>query len=145
MKREEITFSIDHRGKATPPRMDLIKEVTSKLKVNENVVIIDKIFSAKGKSTSSMCVLEYKKVEDIPKGKLEKMNARMEKAKKKAAEKKPEEKPAEAKAAGGEGAKEGEAKPEEKKEETTGEKADEKPTEVKETKEKSADGEEEKK
>ncbi len=87
MKREEIVFSVDHDGKATPARKDLFKEISGKLKVKEDLLIIDKIFSATGKSQSNLKVLVYKKKDDIPKGKLEKMKSRMEKKK----EEKPKE------------------------------------------------------
>ncbi len=112
MKREEVMFSMEHGGKATPSRKDLLKEVAGKLKVKENLLIIDRIFSATGKSQSNLKVLVYKKPDDIPKGKLEKMKARMEKKEEKP--KKEEVKPEEAKAE--EEKKEGE-KPEEAKEE----------------------------
>lgn len=112
MKREEVIFSVNHERKATPSRADLLKEVASKLKVKDDLLIIDKIFNTTGKPESEVTVLVYKKKDDIPKGKLEKMKRRMEKKKKKPAEEpKPAEKPAEE----GKSAKE---KPVEAKEET---------------------------
>jgi ribosomal protein S24E len=126
MKREEVMFSVNHEGKATPSRADLLKEVASKLKVKDELLIIDKIFSTSGKSESEVTVLVYKKKDDIPKGKLEKMKRRMEKKKKKPAEEpKPAEKPAEGEAKECE-VKEGEEKAEEAKP------SEEKPAEVKE-------------
>lgn len=109
MKREEVVFSLEHKGKATPSRMDMIKEIASKLNVKEDLLIIDKIISASGDSKSSVKVLTYKKAGDIPKGKLDKMKARLEKVKKKAAEAKPEKKPAEAKEEAKEGKEKGPA------------------------------------
>ncbi|UCD07684.1 MAG: hypothetical protein JSW41_01800 [Candidatus Aenigmatarchaeota archaeon] len=126
MKREEIVFSVDHGGKATPARKDLLKEISGKLKVKEDLLIIDKIFSATGKSQSNLKILVYKKKDDIPKGKLEKMKARMEK--KKGKKPKEEAKPVE------------EVKPAEKKAEAE----EEKPEEVK-TEEKAEEPEKEEK
>lgn len=129
MKREEVVFSLEHKGKATPSRMDMIKEIASKLNVKEDLLIIDRIISAKGNSKSSVKVLTYKKADDIPKGKLDKMKARLEKAKKKAAEAKPEKKPAEAKEEATEAKEEKpaeEAKPEEKPAEAKEEKKEDK-------------------
>lgn len=140
MKREEVVFSLEHKGKATPSRMDMIKEIASKLNVKEDLLIIDRIISAKGNSKSSVKVLTYKKADDIPKGKLDKMKARLEKAKKKAAEAKPEKKPTETK----EEAKEGKEKgPAEVKEAT--EAKEEKPAEEAKPEEKPAEAKEEKK
>jgi ribosomal protein S24E len=97
MKREEVMISVDHSGKATPQRAELIEEVAKKLKASKDLIIVDKIFSASGRSESSVKVLVYKKKEDIPKGKLDKMGAKLEKTAKKkgaqAAEKPAEEKP----------------------------------------------------
>jgi ribosomal protein S24E len=83
MKREEVMFSVEHDKKATPSRRELIKEIVDKLKSKEDLVIVDKIFSAKGRCMSNVAVLVYKKKDDIPKGKLEKMKRRMEKSAKK--------------------------------------------------------------
>ncbi len=131
MKREEVKFSIGHKGRATPSRTEMMKEIASALKTKEELLIIDKIFTSTGNSVSSVRVLSYKKTVDIPKGKLDKMNARMEKVKKKADAKK-EEKPAEAKPE----EKKEDAKPEEVKGESKEEaKAEEKPAETGEKKE----------
>ncbi len=98
MKREEVLFSVDHGGRATPSRADLLKEVARKVKAKEDLVIIDRIFTSTGDSRSSLRVLVYKKANDIPKGKIEKMKTRMEKKKKPTGEAKPEGKPEEKKA-----------------------------------------------
>lgn len=143
MKREEVIFSVNHEGKATPSRADLLKEVASKLKVKDELLIIDKIFSTSGKSESDVTVLVYKKKDDIPKGKLEKMKRRMEKKKEaKPEEPKPAEKPAEGEAKEEAGETKGEEAAEEAKP------AKEKPSEVKEEakeEEKAEEKEEEKK
>ncbi len=131
MHREEILVGLDHSGKPTPNRKDIMSELVKKLKTKEDLIIIDKIFTTTGKSASEARVLVYKKPGDIPKYKIEKMKRRMEKKKKEKPAPKPEEKKEEAKPAEGEAKPEEEAKedkpaeqpkeeskPEEKKEET---------------------------
>lgn len=86
MKRDEVIFSVSHEGKATPSRQELLKQAASKLNVKDELVIVDRIFSSKGRSESEVSLLVYKKKDDIPRGKLEKMNRRMGKGKKKQAE-----------------------------------------------------------
>ena len=95
MKREEILMRVEHEGMATPSRKDMIEEVAKKLKADKDIIIIDKIFSASGISRSRVKVHVYRKKEDIPKDKLEKMKVKFEKAAKKQAGKE-EAKPAEA-------------------------------------------------
>jgi len=117
MKREEVWVSFEHTGKATPTRKDMLTEISKALKSKEELVIIDKIFTDKGVAESKAKVFVYKKKEDIPKDKLDKMQRRMNKKKKGAAA--TEEAP------------KAEAKPEEKKEEPkTEEKAEKKPAEA---------------
>lgn len=111
MNREEVWVRFDHEGKATPPRKDILKDIAKQLKAKDDCIIIDKIFSTSGKAVSRAKVFVYKKKDDIPKAKLEKMQRRMEKKEKKAAEAAPA--PAEGEAKKAEEKKE-EAKPEEK-------------------------------
>ena len=114
LKREEAWVLVEHPGKATPKREEIVKDAAKALKAKEDLVIVDKIFSFTGRMASRARVFVYSKKEDIPKEKLEKMARRMKRK-----EAKPEEKPAEA------------PKPEEKKEEA---KPEEKPPEKKEEK-----------
>lgn len=85
MKREEILFEIDHTGKATPTRAEILGAVVKNLKKKEDLIIVDKIFSQTGKSISKAKISSYQKKDDIPVDKIEKMKRRM--AKKKAAPK----------------------------------------------------------
>ena len=82
MNRDEYVFNLDHSGKPTPSRHDILKEVAKEVKASEDVIIIDKIMSRSGVSISEVSTLVYKKKDDIPKGKLEKMKRRMVKKKK---------------------------------------------------------------
>jgi ribosomal protein S24E len=139
MKRDEHLISLEHKGKATPSRAEIMKDVAKLLKTREELIIVDKIISNKGVQSSVVYVLSYRKKDDVPRYKLDKMKARMDKAKAKqqaAKEKAPEapkeeEKPEEAAAETGEQAKEEETAEEPKQEE-------QKPEEA-------AEGEEEKK
>ena len=122
MKREEAWVILEHEGKPTPKRPDLVPELAKKFGSKPELVIVDKLFSETGKAATKVKVLVYKNKADIPKAKQEKMDRRIAKIKKekpaeepKAAEAKPEEKPAEGEAK--------EEKPaEEKKEEAPAEK-----------------------
>ncbi len=123
LKRVEASVSLEHPGKATPSRREILPELARALKSREELLIIDKIFSVPGKGVSRARVLAYGKREEIPKEKIEKMKKRM-----------PEKKGAAAPAEGGpEGKKPGESpqkeepKPEEKKEAPKGEKPAETP------------------
>ena len=109
MNREEAWVRFDHEGKATPPRKEILKDIARQMKVKDDCIIIDKIFSTTGKAVSRVKVFVYKKKDDIPKAKLEKMQRRMERKEKPAkaeapkvekpeGEKKEDEKPAETEA-----------------------------------------------
>ncbi len=85
LKREEVSVSLEHPGKATPSRKEILPELAKALKSREDLLIIDKIFSVPGKNISEARVLAYKKKDEIPKNKLEKMKGRMAPRKKAAA------------------------------------------------------------
>jgi len=148
MKREEIWVGVEHLGAATPKRAELLEGTVKVLKAKKELVIIDKIFSERGKGGSKVKVLVYKNEKDIPKDKAEKMKRRLEKKKAGAAapaEAAPAEKPAESEAKPEEGKaekKKEEAKPEE---EPAEKKKEEKPAEKKKEEAKPEEKKEEKK
>lgn len=74
-------INLDHGRKATPSRQEILKEVAKQVKASEDVIIIDKIFSKSGVSASEARAFVYKKKDEIPRDKLEKMTRRMEKKK----------------------------------------------------------------
>ncbi len=82
LKREEAWIVLEHEGKATPKRADIIEEAAKAMKADRELVIIDKIFSREGKAASSTRVFVYARKEDIPAAKAEKMKIRMGLAKK---------------------------------------------------------------
>jgi ribosomal protein S24E len=145
MKREEYEISIDHAGKATPSRQEILKEVAKKTGNKADLVIVDRIFTDAGKSVSKVRALAYAKTEDIPKGKLEKMKSRSKKKAEPAAEAveqdaatESEEKPAEEEQKKETEEKEPEAPAEEKPEEP---KKEEKPAEPEKVEEKKPESE----
>ena len=77
LKREEALVIMEHEGKATPKRADIIEEAAKALKADRGLVIVDKISSREGRAASSARVLVYNKKEDIPAVKSEKMLKRM--------------------------------------------------------------------
>jgi len=78
LNREECWISLEHAGKPTPKRAELIKVVAKELKKPEDCIIIDKIFSEFGKSASRLKVQVYDKKENVPQKKTEKMKIRIE-------------------------------------------------------------------
>ncbi len=126
MKRNEVRAIIHHEGKATPPRIEILEEVSKTLKTNKENVVVNKIFGIKGLDQSEAKITVYKDKNDIPKALAEKMKRRTKPSKEQ--EKKEETAPA------------AEEKPaEEKKEETPT--APEKPEEVKDQKPETPNGE----
>jgi len=95
MKREEYEIKLDHSGKPTPSRQEIVLMLVKKLKSKQDLIIVDKIFTGEGKSISNVKALVFKKTNDIPKGKLEKMKAREKKKAKPAETETSMEKPAE--------------------------------------------------
>ena len=132
LKRKEYWLSVDHTGKQTPPRYDILPAVDKSLGAKEETIVISKVFSERGKASSNIKVLVYKDKKDLPKEKL----ARQERKTKKFLEKKQasEEKPSEEAPAAPTGGEKQDAPAEEKKEEPvekneeTAEKPEEKPS-----------------
>ena len=85
LNREEAWIVVEHEGKATPKRADLIDEASKHMKAGKELVIVDKIFSSKGRAVCRARVFAYAKAEDIPAAKSEKMKRRLGLAKKEGA------------------------------------------------------------
>ncbi len=90
LKREDIWCVVEHEGKATPRREELTSLMAKNFNKDADLIIIDKIFSIRGKGSSKVKVFIYKNKESIPKEKIEKIQRRLAKAKKKE-ESQPEE------------------------------------------------------
>ena len=76
LKREEIVADIENKG-ATPDRKNVTSELAKALGTTEDLVIVDKIFTERGKSSSSVNALVYKKKEEIPNHKIAKAEKRI--------------------------------------------------------------------
>lgn len=87
MKREEALVSIEHGGKATPNRRQVIAEVAKLLDARPEGIIIDRITTQGGMASSEVRVLAYSRKEDIPAWRLRKMEQRLSKTKEGAGEK----------------------------------------------------------
>ena len=77
MKRTEYTIRVTHDAQATPTRAELTKELVRDLKVKEDCILVEKIFSGFGKAESDAKVFVYKDIVDIPNYKIEKLDKRM--------------------------------------------------------------------
>lgn len=75
--RKELWISVEHIGKATPSRVDILSEIAKIVKSKKECVIVEKIFTQTGKGVSKVKVFIYSKKGDIPKEKVEKMKRRM--------------------------------------------------------------------
>jgi ribosomal protein S24E len=113
-KRKEYWLLADHAGEGTPPRHSLLPQVAKELGLKEELIVLDKIFSERGKPSSRLKVLVYSDKLEVPREKTERQQRKvkkfLEKKEKAEAQPAPEEAPAE----GGEKAEE---KPEEPSEE----------------------------
>ena len=88
LKRDEVSAELQNEG-PTPSRKIITSEAAKKLGIEENLVIVDKISTERGKRSSRAKLLVYKKKEDIPKDKLLKMEKRIGETKKEGADSAP--------------------------------------------------------
>ena len=88
LKRKEAVIAIEHKGKTTPTRKDLIAQSAKALGASPETVIVDQILSANGIGTSQARVYAYESAELIPALQKEKQLRRMGEGKKPAEEKK---------------------------------------------------------
>jgi len=98
MKRDEALILINHSGKATPDRIQVLSEAAALLKGRPDNIIIDRIITHGGSTVSEAKVLSYSRKEDIPEWRLKKMERRVSKIKGRPNEEPkpaPDEKPAE--------------------------------------------------
>lgn len=79
--RKQVTFNVENIKQATPSKADLTKEISAKLKVDENVISIKKVLQKFGSNKSTVLVNVYNTPEL-----LKKFEVYNKKPKKKAAE-----------------------------------------------------------
>ena len=85
MKREELLVSLSHGKMATPKREEFLALAAKEAKASADVIIIDKVYTEKGRAASRARVFVYKSKEDIPKAQSEKKAKRLLGGKKSAA------------------------------------------------------------
>lgn len=79
MQRKEYWMIVNHDDGPTPSRPEMVEFLAKELKTKEELLIIDKMFSEKGKTVTKIRAEIYKKKEDIPKAKAEKSARRIAK------------------------------------------------------------------
>jgi small subunit ribosomal protein S24e len=65
MKRDEVKAVIEHPGKPTPTRDEILPSLESVLKAGKDLIFIDRIFTEKGRGQSQVRVFLYERKEDI--------------------------------------------------------------------------------
>lgn len=80
-RREEVRAVISHEGKPTPAREEILPSLITSLKSKKELILIDKIFSIRGKGESRLKVFVYSKAEDVPKERLSLIEKRAAKKK----------------------------------------------------------------
>ncbi|MBN1896440.1 MAG: hypothetical protein JW789_01800 [Candidatus Aenigmarchaeota archaeon] len=78
-KRKEYWLSADHYGEGTPNRHDLMKAVVKKLATKEELTLLDKIFSERGRAKSRIKVIVYSDRKDVPSEKIERQTRKVSK------------------------------------------------------------------
>jgi ribosomal protein S24E len=79
MKRKDYWLSVEHEGKETPNRHDMLPEVARKLHADEGTVVICKIFSERGRGASRVKVQVYTDAKHIPKGSNDRQDRKVKK------------------------------------------------------------------
>jgi ribosomal protein S24E len=68
MKRKDYWMLVEHAGKETPNRHDLLPEIAKKLHAAEGTIVLCKIFSERGRGASKVKVQVYSDAKHMPKG-----------------------------------------------------------------------------
>ncbi len=77
LKREEADVKILGDKPSTPSRKEILIEASKTLGLPEDLIIVDKISTWRGKKEATAKLLIYSKKEEIPKYKIKKMEKRM--------------------------------------------------------------------
>ena len=77
MKRKQYWLSVEHAGKETPARYELLPEIAKTLKSKPELTLIDKIFSERGGAKSRAKVMVYRDRREIPDAKLERQERKV--------------------------------------------------------------------
>jgi len=87
MGRDEIKAVVEHHGKPTPTRDQILPSLGDVLKAEAGHILIRKIFTERGKGESLVRAFVYEKKEDMPRQRMEIIQKRAAKGKAKAEEK----------------------------------------------------------
>ncbi|MCX6817341.1 MAG: hypothetical protein NTU57_00610 [Candidatus Aenigmarchaeota archaeon] len=71
MGRDEVKALYEHPGKPTPTREEILPSLESVLKMSGEHIIIERIFTTKGKGESLVKALVYEEKSKMPKHKLD--------------------------------------------------------------------------
>ncbi len=64
-RADEVTAVVEHAGKPTPGREEILSSLESVLKADRELIFIDRIMTRRGKGESLLRVLVYGRKEDI--------------------------------------------------------------------------------
>jgi ribosomal protein S24E len=78
-KRKEYWLMVEHEGKSTPTRHELLPEVAKKLGSKSELTVLDKIFSERGTAKSRVKAQIYSDIKEVPKVKLERQAKKVKK------------------------------------------------------------------
>jgi len=81
MGRDEIKAVVEHHGKPTPTRDQILPPLVDVLKADAGHILIRKIFTETGKAESLVRAFVYEKKEDMPRQRMEIIQKRSGKAK----------------------------------------------------------------
>lgn len=60
LEREKINFEVEHKNAPTPPRADVLKELSEEIGVSEDLIVIEKIATLHGRQVASGIARIYK-------------------------------------------------------------------------------------
>ena len=77
LKRKEVEVEIQHIGKSTPSRKELVAELAKQLSGSEDTIIVKKIHGSNTVGHSVVQTFLYNKKEDVPKSLSDFMDVRI--------------------------------------------------------------------
>ncbi|KXB04969.1 hypothetical protein AKJ50_01865 [candidate division MSBL1 archaeon SCGC-AAA382A13] len=65
MERTEIEFEVEHNNASTPSRAEVVEELSSKLDISEDLIIIEKITTPHGRQKATGNARTYKSQQQL--------------------------------------------------------------------------------
>lgn len=65
LNREEVNFEVDHKNEPTPPRTDVLEELSNELEIHKGLIVIEKIATPHGKQIASGIARIYGSRKDL--------------------------------------------------------------------------------